>query len=288
MRIFLRAGVPEFVSRYPEMCPKFTMMINSIVDMYRAQIAEEKFVFYFGENHEQDFREIVRHFPEECYIFVYGTLMKGQRNYAHYLAPAEPCATAVLNGYRMFDIGSFPGIVRGRGDVKGEVYRVNAQQLAAIDRLEGEGDLYIKTPVNVMVTDDSCLRANVYVYNRKVKGLPEIPFDRQPYGKSDKVWYVAYGSNLLEERLEYYIKGGTSPLYQPHDSKMIMPVFSISVLSLIPSEKGAEFHRRRAEAGRDTVLFGWRHKVFLQSFSGSPFYAQKSSGFTVKIPESLS
>lgn len=209
MRIFLRAGVQEFVSRYPAMCQKFSMMINSIVDKYRAYIAEGNFVFYFGENHEKDFREIVEYFPEEYYIFVYGTLLKGQRNYAHYLAPDEPCVTAVLNGYRMFDIGSFPGIVPGKGDVKGEIYRVDARQLAAIDRLEGEGDLYIKTPVNAKIDDDDYLSVNAYVYNRKVEGLPEIPFERQPYEKIDKVWYVTYGSNLLKERLGYYIKGGT-------------------------------------------------------------------------------
>lgn len=233
MRIFLRAGVQEFVNRYPAMCPKFTMMINSIVDKYRAYIAEGKFEFYFGENHEQDFREIVSQFPTEYYIFVYGTLLKGQRNYAHYLAPDEPCASAVLNGYRMFDIGSFPGIVPGKGNVKGEIYRINAQQLAAINRLEGEGDLYIKTPVKVMIDDETYLSVNAYVYNRKVKGLPEIPYDKQPYGKSDKVWYVSYGSNLLEERLGYYIKGGTCPYNGRHYtacSDTTMPEESVPVM----------------------------------------------------------
>ena len=211
MRLFIRAGVQEFVQKYPAMHTRFTMMINSIVDRYREYIAQGKFVFYFGENHEQEFREIVSHFPEEHYIFVYGTLLKGQRNYDRYLAPAEPCAEAMLNGYRMFDIGSCPGIARGKGTVKGEIYRVTPEQLAAIDRLESEGELYVKTAVQAQIDGECFVSAYAYLYNRSVERLPEIPIGRQPYGKSDQVWYVAYGSNLLTERLEYYIKGGDCP-----------------------------------------------------------------------------
>lgn len=261
MRIFLRARVQDFIRKYPAMCPKFTMMINSIVDEYRSYIAEGTSAFDFEgwktprfsnsacrrnadvsnqrfetrrhENCEQDFREIVSQFPEEYYIFVYGTLLKGQRNYTHYLAPNEPCASAVLNGYHMFDIGSYPGIVPGKGNVKGEIYRINARQLSAIDRLEVEGDLYIRTPVTVTIDDDTNLHVNAYIYNRNVEGLSEIPYDEQPYEKAEKVWYVSYGSNLLEERLAYYIKGGTCPYngrHYPACSDPTMPEESASVM----------------------------------------------------------
>ena len=207
MRVFLRAGVQAFVHRYPKLCPKFTLMIYSIVDTYRRYIEEERFVFDWGENHETDFREIVGFFPEGYLIFVYGTLMKGQRYHGRYLSPLEPLGVGVLSGYRMFDIGSFPGIVPGKGKVKGEIYRVNARQLAAIDHLEDEGDLYVRTTVKVRTAPLCCVDAYTYVYNQALNGKEEIPIDKQPYSESPLVWYVAYGSNLLEERLMYYIAG---------------------------------------------------------------------------------
>lgn len=208
MRVFLRAGVQAFVHRYPKLCPKFTLMIYSIVDTYRRYIEEERFVFGWGENHETDFREIVGFFPEGYLIFVYGTLMKGQRYHGRYLSPLEPLGVGVLSGYRMFDIGSFPGIVPGKGKVKGEIYRVNARQLAAIDHLEDEGDLYVRTTVKVTTAPLCYVDAYTYVYNQALNGKEEIPMDKQPYSESPLVWYVAYGSNLLEARLMYYIAGG--------------------------------------------------------------------------------
>ena len=143
----------------------------------------------------------------EHILFVYGTLLKGQRNYRRYLAPLEPFAKGILDGFRMYDIGSFPGIVEGVGKIKGELYRINDIQLDRIDALEGEGSLYIRKSVPV-TTDQGDVEAYIYVYNHSVSDLREIPLDCQPYGRSKRVWYVAYGSNLLEDRLKCYIAGG--------------------------------------------------------------------------------
>jgi gamma-glutamylaminecyclotransferase len=79
---------------------------------------------------------------EGATIFVYGTLKRGCRNHplikaAEFLGEAwtEP-------GYRMVQCGSdpyaYPGLVRAEAGaaVSGEVYRVNAELLAALDRLE--------------------------------------------------------------------------------------------------------------------------------------------------------
>ncbi len=143
------------------------------------------------------------------FLFVYGTLMIGRHFHARYLSPLAPIIdNAVLDGYRMFDIGAYPGIVPGKGKVKGEVYRVDARRLAEIDRLEGEGNLYVRTSVNIATESDCSITAYAYVYNRRVTGCQEIPFNAQPYEKEKFAWYVSYGSNLLEERLKYYILGG--------------------------------------------------------------------------------
>jgi gamma-glutamylcyclotransferase (GGCT)/AIG2-like uncharacterized protein YtfP len=143
-------------------------------------------------------------------IFVYGTLMKGQSNHNRFLANATYLGEGELDNYRIFDLGYFPGIVKGDGVVYGELYEVSDSELDDIDRLEGEGSLYLKTPVAVHISGDKTVLSDVYVYNRDVAGCEEV---KGKYGVKSKreeeyVWYVAYGSNLLEERMKYYIQGG--------------------------------------------------------------------------------
>jgi len=146
---------------------------------------------------------------DEAFVFVYGTLLKGQSNYNRFLAPANPVMRGEIDGFEMYDLGAFPGIVRGDGKVKGEVYRVTKKQLEEIDRLEGEGILYKKESVKVEGNffEDRTVTAYVYIYNQSVTNCPQIPYDAQPYN-NQYVWYVAYGSNLLMERLACYIEGG--------------------------------------------------------------------------------
>lgn len=145
---------------------------------------------------------------DEFFVFVYGTLLKERSNYKHFLAPADPVIRGEIEGFKMYDLGSFPGVVKGEGKVKGEVYRVTKEQLERIDRLEGEGSLYTKEEVLVKgyLDDVRELIAYVYIYNHSVENFPEIPYDAQPY-KNPYVWYVAYGSNMSEERLACYIEG---------------------------------------------------------------------------------
>ena len=145
----------------------------------------------------------------ESFIFVYGTLLKGRSNYERHLAPANPVMRGEIEGFEMYDLGSFPGVVKGIGRVKGEVYRVTKEQLERIDFLEGEGSLYKKEAVTVKgnFSEDGEVTAYVYLYNQSIDHLPKIPYEAQPY-KNSYVWYVAYGSNLLKDRLACYIEGG--------------------------------------------------------------------------------
>ena len=80
-------------------------------------------------------------------VFVYGSLKRGER-FHHQLAGATFEGTAELQGLELYDLGPFPMAIlnaRAQTPLSGELYRVNAQQLEALDRFEGAPRLYQRT-----------------------------------------------------------------------------------------------------------------------------------------------
>lgn len=77
-------------------------------------------------------------------MFVYGSLMRGMANHGQ-MVGCRFAGTAVLQGLALYDLGPFPMAVAS-GDrtqlLHGELYRVDAAQLAALDRFEGAPRLY--------------------------------------------------------------------------------------------------------------------------------------------------
>lgn len=133
-------------------------------------------------------------------VFVYGTLMKGMRNH-YYLKDSTYLGIDEIEGYTMYNIGSYPGIVKGLDKIKGEVYEVTQETLDMMDALEGEGYLYIRETIMTRYGE-----TYVYVYNKSIDNLVVLPNSMQPY--NELIYYVSYGSNMLEERFLSYIKGG--------------------------------------------------------------------------------
>lgn len=107
-------------------------------------------------------------------IFVYGTLLKGQRNHDAYLANCYCSGRGTIDGYDMYDIGTYPGIKMGNGKVSGEVYYVTQEELQKIDILEDDGNEYTKTPVAVTMENGEEIIAMVYIYNWSTEGLRKI------------------------------------------------------------------------------------------------------------------
>ncbi len=158
-------------------------------------------------------------------IFVYGTLMEGMVNHA-FLKNSIFVSKAEIEGFDMYLLGAYPGIICGSGRIKGEVYEVSENTLNAIDELEGEGDLYLKTNAQTTAGDIVLL----YVYNRPIQDQTLIPYEMQPYNKL--VYYVSYGSNMLEERFLTYIKGGIcrfNGTYYPGCINKCAPIKSVSI-----------------------------------------------------------
>ncbi|RYD36483.1 MAG: gamma-glutamylcyclotransferase [Verrucomicrobiaceae bacterium] len=69
-------------------------------------------------------------------VFVYGTLRRGGTNHFR-MSGADLVAEGVVKG-RIYRISWYPGLVLGEtGEVKGEVYSVDAAQLLELDAFEG-------------------------------------------------------------------------------------------------------------------------------------------------------
>lgn len=81
-------------------------------------------------------------------VFVYGTLKRGCSNHG-LLAGSAFVGVDRING-TMHDLGSFPAVhLASAGIVHGEVYRVTADTLRRLDRLEGIPILYQRTRVRM-------------------------------------------------------------------------------------------------------------------------------------------
>ena len=87
---------------------------------------------------------------EPLLLFVYGTLMRRQRNHrylegARFLGPVRTAAD-----YTLVLLGSFPALREdGSSSVSGELYSVGASILAALDQLEGHPDFYRRGSVQL-------------------------------------------------------------------------------------------------------------------------------------------
>ena len=71
-------------------------------------------------------------------LFVYGTLKRGHRLNG-FLSNAAYLGEAFTTG-KLYNLGSYPGMVWGDGIVYGEVYEVD--DFATLDRVEGTPTLY--------------------------------------------------------------------------------------------------------------------------------------------------
>ena len=111
-------------------------------------------------------------------LFIYGTLMPGLRLEAE-MQGAERLGTARVPG-RLVDVGRYPGLLHGDGQVSGEVYRVSDAQLAHLDEVEEmvPGDRgasqYWRERVTVQEGVLAGQQVWTYVYNLPVQGLTPI------------------------------------------------------------------------------------------------------------------
>lgn len=74
-------------------------------------------------------------------LFVYGTLKRGLNNH-HQLGDAPFLGEVEMPGVCLHDLGPFPMAIAADGVARGELYGVDAERLAHLDRFEGVPRLY--------------------------------------------------------------------------------------------------------------------------------------------------
>jgi gamma-glutamylaminecyclotransferase len=111
-------------------------------------------------------------------VFVYGTLLAGEPN-SRLLARSQRLGDARTGeGFALFDLGAFPGMVRARagvGSVIGELYEVDDETLEALDRLEGHPSFYRRTAITLAPPRDAEPVWTYLLRPEQVAGRKQIP-----------------------------------------------------------------------------------------------------------------
>lgn len=98
------------------------------------------------------------------HVFVYGSLKKGFGNHSC-LGKSLMVKEDALKSAYLVDLGSFPGMFQGDGEVHGEVYEVSPAIMSRLDLLEGHPNFYRRE----VVTLNSGMKAWSYYLNQKYK-----------------------------------------------------------------------------------------------------------------------
>ena len=107
--------------------------------------------------------------------------MKNCYNHERYLKGQKYLGQAILPGYALYNLGSFPGIIPDIEErVLGELQEIDQQILRQLDRLEDNGSLYIRQSAGVWFEEIEII-AEVYVWNGEVRQEDKIDFRFQPW-----------------------------------------------------------------------------------------------------------
>ncbi len=99
--------------------------------------------------------------PQRITVFVYGTLMRGQPSH-HLLGDAQFLGRGqTARGYDLLAIAWYPGLVRGTGVVRGELYSISKAFVAELDRYEGHPDHFTRTQLELSTGES----VTAYVFN---------------------------------------------------------------------------------------------------------------------------
>jgi len=100
------------------------------------------------------------------HLFIYGTLRRGGRAH-HFMKDADLHAKGSISG-KLVHIDQYPGLILCDAErVKGEVYLVNDNLLADLDRYEGcfeSPPHYLRQEIDVLLENGDLVPAETYVF----------------------------------------------------------------------------------------------------------------------------
>jgi len=122
-----------------------------------------------------DQKEIISAVPLLDKFFVYGTLKVGGHFSTRFDRLRKSDEKAIIIGFDLYDLGSFPAITKGDGEVVGELHKYSdpKEALAHMDMIEGyngdpDHDLYKRIIIPVTIKGGEQIDAWVYVFNNKI------------------------------------------------------------------------------------------------------------------------
>ena len=133
-------------------------------------------------------------------VFVYGTLKRGFSRQTCW--PTEPLS--VRHGFvqgHLLDVGPYPGLLAGTNWVRGELWRLSADDvvktLAALDEVEGcfgdkLHDLYRRVTIDVFATPCGERMAEAYVYLLNNSQVIESAQPIEPSSYQDQEIYAEW------------------------------------------------------------------------------------------------
>ena len=110
-------------------------------------------------------------------LFVYGTLKRGCHNQGYLAGQHFVGEARTAPGFRLFDLGGFPGMVThptDQGGVTGEVWDVDTSALEQLDQLEGIAlGVYRRERVPLLAPFDQ-VSIEAYTYPHDIIGRREV------------------------------------------------------------------------------------------------------------------
>jgi len=177
LNILIKAGLKDFLIKYPNYNKKFADFILEEKSNLEKSLNANKTRFDYNEEFKLRLREILNLMEnKKGFIFVYGRLMKKDGRKHKYLKNSKLIGEGVLEGYSLYDLGYYPGIVKEEGKVKGEIYEIPVEDLKNIDSYEGEGLVYKREKLDIRIENET-IKANAYVYLQNVKEINKIDFN---------------------------------------------------------------------------------------------------------------
>jgi len=108
-------------------------------------------------------------------FFVYGSLKIGGYFADQFDEKRKECTKASIKGFNLYNLGAFPAIVKGDGEVYGELHTFSKDDVKSVtarfDMIEGfyeedkKQSLYIRESMNVVTENGKIEKANIYIFN---------------------------------------------------------------------------------------------------------------------------